>query len=1409
MFTLSFTRRSRKSAATRFPGNPRNQRGVALVMVLLALVLLSILVVSILVTSRQEVATSAAYNAGGEARLLSDSAVNLVIGQIASATSNPDLAWISQPGLIRTFSAAGQQQAFKLYSSNQMVAGSSYNPGDSATTSQEVPADWYNRPDEYVDLNRPIQFQGRSVYPIVDPGATAMVEGFSFDASGVAAPASMPGAANVLPMPVRWIYVATVKGTGGAPEVVFLSGSDLKAETRPIQSLGRIAFWTDDETSKVNINTACGGVFYDSPGVFTKEDHMFGRTQPVAQEYQRWPGHPSTTSLSPVLKPLRDISDPVARSQQAAALAPRIGWGGSMGGTDYAWWDMSLCNTDMDRFYASPDELAYSTGSLSGGQRTATTIANGGMQISLEDQTQKLDQLRFFMTANSRAPELNLFNRPRVTIWPFNQELVNGSAAGANSITPEDKLIQFASELGGVNSDGSFDYTKRKRFYFQRKSAWDPDADWRDVAENRALFYYLQSMTAREIPSANPQRSGTGNSFFSKYGSANRDQILTGIWDYARSQVNTINLAYQPVGLTAYSFPQNHNNTTQAGFTDIAPLRIQVANTKGTGRFPVLTEVILQFVNLGEDFERDASGNPIDADGDGIPDNVIRKMRMVLLPVFQMPVNNLYGSLPRFQIKITGASQFQLTPNAPAVARNPLTGGSAWQLPGTAVPMGFPTAGGGGFRDPTCYVDAVSSSGVTRSGNMGFAFPMTSPVSANPAVGIGAAGDDNKLKVLANRTTMAGADDQNWANSWGSREDVYYPFVSDVIEIRLPQKNDPAFNGTPTPVVPTPAYPLGKDYATALFSGGTIDITIYPGLADAAAAVSPINGNWQPQSPTNYLMHTSIAFGPTTIPLPRLGPALTFLNSWDPPPHLTYADMKNYYARLADERLMNVPRTDSSNTVPAMDVFRSYSLSGTAPLFGDLRVAALTRDIPSSWWQPSPLYNTLNAFYGMSYFPGDLRQWGGNPGANPADGDIDYLVPVTGDPPHYFFWDLVGETGRLHASISNYSGWNRTVAPNTLSAPRNGSSLGDFSNGYGNASIGALIVGPDIGAVTLAGISPGTNSPYYDYSMSRGGTDSSITTDSWHRNFTGAMFSPFKQIPSPVIFGGLSSRAATPEAWETLLFCPNPAGGKDTHRGWSQAPRDHFLLDLFYMPVVEPYAITENFSTAGKINLNSQIAPFSYIKRQTGIYALLDGMTSNYAHSLSPDLPGSAQGSSLVAVPISEATSDTFRSVNGSLNAASSQSFRKFVDTAETLKGFENRFSANDPFVSESEICEMFLVPQGNTIANVENFWKGYLLTGDDKREMPYNHLYPRVTTRSNTFRVHFWVQTLSPKMPGGSPIVTGEYRGSTIVERYLDVNLADYGTPIGAASGVDPNAFPALSSSYRFRKIDHHQFAP
>jgi uncharacterized protein (TIGR02600 family) len=562
---------------------------MALVIVLASLVLLSILVVSILMSARQEVTSSNSYGSGSDVKLLADLPLSLVTAQIAKATSDPDLAWISQPGLLRTFSPGGQRKAFKLYSSYSMEESGTYDPGSAAALAAEVPDNWFDKPNEFVDLNRPIEFGSRKIYPIADPGAydaaapaDSLVQGFSFDVpAGVAAP-SGSSAANLLPMPVRWIYV-TADGE-------FAGADDPKRK----DAVARIAFWADDETCKVNVNTACGGVFFDTPCANTREDHLLGRTQPIAQEYQRWPGHPATTSLAPVLKALRDISDPVARFQMAAGLTPRIAWGGSAGGTKYAWRTRELGTTDMDRLYATPDELSFGKGLDASGARVSNTV-NG---TSLESPGQNLDELRFFLTTQSRAPELTLFNRPRISLWPFNEEMVQTTVD--NRLTPEDRLIRFASELGGVTASGTLDYSKRKRFYFQRKSAWDPAADWRDIPANRAIFRYLQDMTARELPSAKPVRAGSAT-FLSKYGQANRDSILTGMWDYLRSGVNTVNQAYVPAGFAPYSFPQGHDTNT-SGFDDVAPLVISDLGTKGPGRHPVLAEVILQFVNQGDSF---------------------------------------------------------------------------------------------------------------------------------------------------------------------------------------------------------------------------------------------------------------------------------------------------------------------------------------------------------------------------------------------------------------------------------------------------------------------------------------------------------------------------------------------------------------------------------------------------------------------------------------------------------------------------------------------------------------------------------------------------------------------------------------------------------------------------------------
>jgi len=106
-------------------------------------------------------------------------------------------------------------------------------------------------------------------------------------------------------------------------------------------------------------------------------------------------------------------------------------------------------------------------------------------------------------------------------------------------------------------------------------------------------------------------------------------------------------------------------------------------------------------------------------------------------------------------------------------------------------------------------------------------------------------------------------------------------------------------------------------------------------------------------------------------------------------------------------------------------------------------------------------------------------------------------------------------------------------------------------------------------------------------------------------------------------------------------------------------------------------------------------------------------------------------------------------------------------------------------------------------------FWNGYQLTGDNLRERPYTTIIPRLTTKSNTYTVHFRVQALQGA-PGNPTAwdeqkgrIMGEYRGSTTIERFIDPStvLPDY--------AANPQATPTLPASYRWRVIANRQFAP
>ncbi len=236
----------------------------------------------------------------------------------------------------------------------------------------------------FTDLNQAIN----GVYPIVDPGALNVVEGFSIDSSN----AAVAGSGSQAPMPVKWLYVLEdgkmVAGTGVSGTTVTVAGA---SATNPI--VGRVAFWTDDETSKVNVNTAGEGEFWDTPKSGSRDDMQFAANPPVKYEFQRTPGHPAMTSLSAVFPELMTAdrwgSTSTYRQElrRLYTLTPRVsggkigqsGDGGSEGGT----LPVTSYTTDysLRRFRRSlPKSLSIRTGSMrrwmtSGSSRTGARRA--------------------------------------------------------------------------------------------------------------------------------------------------------------------------------------------------------------------------------------------------------------------------------------------------------------------------------------------------------------------------------------------------------------------------------------------------------------------------------------------------------------------------------------------------------------------------------------------------------------------------------------------------------------------------------------------------------------------------------------------------------------------------------------------------------------------------------------------------------------------------------------------------------------------------------------------------------------------------------------------------------------------------------------------------------------------------
>ena len=1320
------------------PGAPsfRSHRsGIALVIVLACIVLLTLLIVTFLSNVGTELKSSQVYANGSSVKLLAQTAVNLVQSEINDATHDGTLCWISQPGMIRTFDNTGAaKQYFKLYSDSAMVGAGKF---DSAAG--VPPATWYNLGGIYVDLNQPVSTVSGTVttyhYPIVDglsTDFTSYTPSASIGTVQALAPISStntpqvsgfwisPNAplqastANQAPMPVKWLYVLK-DGSVIVPDSTLASGattfkdSGTTPDNNLKQIVGRIAFWTDDETSKVNINTAGEGAAIwdtprfklgDVPADSIPNQATLATSQPVQDEFQRYPGHPATVSLSAVLGNL--VTDGNSYPENIYPLTPRISAGGSVHGTVLTdTTTLHPLSLRTDRLYDTVDEFMFQNNRAF----NSALLSNA----SSLDQA-KIEQAKFFLTASSHAPDVNLFNLPRVSMWP-----VSSVGTTLPNRSPKDQLIAFCTAVGGYG------------YYFQRQDANDPHTDLpgtsasdgtdTGLGHNRQLLEYLRNLLNRPIP-------GFGGSLAVKYSSTDTisgsgvtgkeiDQILTETFDYIRStNVKDQSLATSSANpVTTYTVPQvvtdgtvplkdAGGNMLYNGYGQVVPIVDQSNGTRGFGRFPTLQQAALIFYACSDDGKA-----PYPAAASAT------QMKAFFVLQFFDPAMGYPWVYPCYRIGISGLDGFK------------------WD---SKTPMGF------------------SSSFILPN-------PRNDFWNDHPMVG-GVEGW-RRLVYGASPTSTNGL--QNLFSS-------AYPVDSTV-----------------------PFAQAAPPVTGIKFQGGPVTVKIYKNTNNFDSANPGV-----PLQTITFNMPSAPAAG---FPLPALSPA--------PPTGSTIPHhvpgWENWGNRWASES----ENGNFGEIISNNDVIRAVVATP-----GDMRLIAARatiNDAGNKLFNAHPLYSkdattTENMAHNLQESFGQTERHGSM--SITHSGGL--LVALTSAYYYYFklndYMNPYGNNyGCEYLGMDKAPLWSDVPTTSGVFVGGTGTVPGDWDNSIPVMKDGPYINKPDEGDNTQQGYTYGGDYPYM----------SGYFTQDVGQTF----FSPNRMIPSPGMLGSLSTGVLGNKPWQTLLFRPGPAnhpglgtstaGSGDTGPPYT-IPPDHLLMDLFTMPVVEPYAISEPLATAGRINMNYQIIPFTYITRNTGMQAAL-------------------KGTKVIAVPDADAGIYKYQYLG--TPPTPSAPYRLNIDMMKTLAQFDARFNNNDVFRSPTEICSIDLVPSNYsgadppTRSSMDAYWSTHRLTGDNSRERPYTNLYPLLTTKSNTFTVHFRVQTLKKVATSGtdytvwkegSDLITGEYRGSQMIERYVDANNAvdPSGNPLpNFAAPASYLATPPLTLApyYKFRVISTRQFAP
>ncbi len=1209
-------------------------------------------------------------------------------------------AWATQPGLIRVYTAdqPGFKAAFKLYSSSDSVASSPADLGEDEAGVRQ----WKTAPDRFTDLNAPhTQPDGSLRYPILDPRALGLgIEGFAYPNDE-----TIGSRANEsLPMPAEWLYVLQDGSLGTLDAQGLWVGDGTASESNPI--VARMAYWADDETSKLNVNVASEGIPWDVPRADTEIERNYAAKQPVKGEIQRYPGHPAMTSLSSILYPGKAANHPDASKrltseelEQIFAFSPRA----------------------VYRDQSSPPEIL--------------TFDDDALYPSPADWTKRAEQQGFdqaktlhgFLTTNNPAPEITLHGAPRMSMWPLH------ASTSPHNRTPDDVRSAELTSLDDVS------------YAFLRRDASSRHAEFYRLANrhNVMLFKLIMDQAYQVIP-------GYGQSLAAKYGARlpeedyederdyDKDHYAIALSMFDRIRATNIidpNLAepyadFVPAGNQGFGTVSGLNligrdlTSDNGSSQQSASWHASTLEPHSAGRNYTISEVAL-FAYATSEITIDRWNSETDApvftgsQGAGSDARVMRDILSNEHPDYERWLGRKFG---RADVGKTFLSiEVGLVPEifspsqgyprrAPIQSIRLLTHGRGYR--------------GGLSEDTGLKVNGVPLLLWGRD---------SENVSHGPLI-------SSRQPLSATARLNFPLDWRSTGGSGGPRLLRFGRFVID--------EDQPGWYGRE--LLPNGMGPLSHWYCQN------------PVIVEKGRALK-----FTQEAPISFLLYDQGPEGATTGNLVRTfhvrfaqpGEVLSV-----PGPLLNSAQYAGWTRRMS-----NAVKTGGNRPVSLSDPRSTESIKGLSLAHGDYRHAAIKRVIPSELFAHHPLAEHERSSHSLtwSFHDGvdaeETAKQGPESIARSLVAGVDYarevLPDFTQDPRrHREFAPLLGEN--YHFPI------DPTITR-------------DFDNGLGNVADGAYINSSDDGESDVPGAS--MFNPKYPYFDLEPIADFKYAGISKEHHFARRM------APSPVAFGSIPSASQANAPWTCLLFRPNvsdpilfphlgePGNAMLWERnritleafevpqmasitGDPRYPADHLWLDLFWMPTAEPVHAASPFATQGKVNMNYQLFPYTYIKRATAMHAVL-------------------KAEEILAIPTSAGGTYKTSRIN--------PNWRLRIDAAETLKQFDEAFAQGDLFMTESEICEQFLIPEGETWdgsgTSWRQFWDRHRLSGDNTLERPYAGLYSRLTTRSNAFRLHYRIQILN-KNERSAPdrfdpehdSVVSDHHGAKVIERKLNNESPD-----------------------------------